>query len=124
VISAFIFHVVDPDPLTPNDEVNNVFWFPFDALLDSRRYVDHPVEHRPGTHAPGILVGEPGRHVVWGLTYRFLADFMEVLGQPLPQGWHTPSSSVSATARNQREGACDPESPDSKPAQSATGKDG
>lgn len=85
VISAFIFHVIDPDPLTPNYEVNEAFWFPFDALLDPQRYVDHPVEHRPGAHAPGILIGEPGRHVVWGLTYRFLENFLEVLGQPLPK---------------------------------------
>jgi 8-oxo-dGTP pyrophosphatase MutT (NUDIX family) len=85
VISAFIFHVIDPDPLTPNYEVNEAFWFPFDALLDPQRYVDHPVEHRPGAHAPGILVGKPGRHVVWGLTYRFLENFLEVLGQPLPK---------------------------------------
>jgi 8-oxo-dGTP pyrophosphatase MutT (NUDIX family) len=85
VISAFVFHVVDPDPLTPNYEVKEAFWFPFDALLDSQRYVDHAVAHRAGTHAPGILVGQPGRHIVWGLTYRFLEDFLEVLGQSLPK---------------------------------------
>ena len=94
VISAFVFHVVDPDPLTPNHEVEEAFWFPLDALLDSERYVDHRVEHRSGTNAPGILVGEPGRHVVWGLTYRFLEDFLQILGHPLPQRWHAPTSSV------------------------------
>ena len=85
VISAFVFHVVNPDSLTPNDEVKEAFWFPLDALRDSERHVDHPMQHGSGTHAPGILVGEPGRHVVWGLTYRFLEDFLKVLGHPLPQ---------------------------------------
>jgi hypothetical protein len=33
---------------------------------------------------PGILVGEPGRHVVWGLTYRFLELFMDAIEHPLP----------------------------------------
>ncbi len=27
--------------------------------------------------------GEPERHVVWGLTYRFLEFFFEVMGRPL-----------------------------------------
>jgi hypothetical protein len=36
---------------------------------------------------PGILVGEPDRHVVWGLTYRFLEIFLDVLGRPLPERW-------------------------------------
>jgi len=34
-------------------------------------------------HYPGILVGEPDRHVVWGLTYRFLELFFVALGRQL-----------------------------------------
>jgi 8-oxo-dGTP pyrophosphatase MutT (NUDIX family) len=93
VISAHVFHVVDSDPLVPNQEVKEAFWFPLDALTDPERHVDHPIQHGSLTHAPGILVGEPGRQVVWGLTYRFLEDFLRVLGQPLPQRRYTPSSS-------------------------------
>jgi hypothetical protein len=29
---------------------------------------------------PGILVGDPDRHVVWGLTYRFVEMFRSVAG--------------------------------------------
>jgi hypothetical protein len=29
-------------------------------------------------------VGDPERHVVWGLTYRFLDRMLLVLGHPLP----------------------------------------
>ena len=36
---------------------------------------------------PGILVGTPERHVVWGLTYRFLEVFFEIAGKPLPNRW-------------------------------------
>ena len=32
---------------------------------------------------PGILVGEPERHVVWGLTYRFLESFFQRRGPPV-----------------------------------------
>ena len=38
-------------------------------------------------HFPGILVGEPDRHVVWGLTYSFLESFFELVGTPLPNRW-------------------------------------
>ena len=93
VISAHVFHVVNPDPLTPNDEVKEAFWFPLDALSDPERHVDHPMQHQSGAHAPGILVGEPGRQVVWGLTYRFLEDFLKILGHPLPPRRHSPSPS-------------------------------
>jgi hypothetical protein len=36
---------------------------------------------------PGVLVGEPGRHVVWGLTYRFLERMLEILEHPLQERW-------------------------------------
>jgi hypothetical protein len=36
---------------------------------------------------PGIVVGEPDRHVVWGLTYRFLEVFFRALGRPFPDSW-------------------------------------
>ena len=34
-----------------------------------------------------ILVGEPGRHVVWGLTYSFLESFFRAVDHPLPDRW-------------------------------------
>jgi hypothetical protein len=38
---------------------------------------------------PGIVVGDPVRHVVWGLTYRFLEVFFEIVGRPLADRWGT-----------------------------------
>ena len=38
---------------------------------------------------PGIVVGDPVRHVVWGLTYRFLEVFYEIVGRPLADRWGT-----------------------------------
>jgi 8-oxo-dGTP pyrophosphatase MutT (NUDIX family) len=87
VVSAFVFHVTEPQPLVPNYEVRHSFWFPVESLLDSRRHIDHPVARGARTHFPGILVGEPDRHVVWGLTYRFLESFLQIIGQPLPERW-------------------------------------
>jgi 8-oxo-dGTP pyrophosphatase MutT (NUDIX family) len=87
VISAYVFHIEDPAPLRPNWEVEQAFWFPVASLRDADRHVEYPVARRDRTAFPGIVVGEPGRHVVWGLTYRFLEVFFEVVGQPLPNRW-------------------------------------
>ncbi len=84
VISAFVYHVPDPPRLVLNHEVREAFWFPLGELRDPERHVEY---RRTGlaTRFPGILVGEPERHVVWGLTYRFLEHFFQLVGCPLPR---------------------------------------
>lgn len=87
VISAFVYHAVDLPPLQPNWEVEQAFWFPVPALLDAGRRVEYAVRPDSELRFPGILVGTPDRHVVWGLTYRFLEVFFEIVGQPFPDRW-------------------------------------
>ena len=87
VVSAFVYHLAESQPLVPNHEVRQTFWFPVESLLDSQLHIEHTVPRGTGSHFPGILVGEPGRHVVWGLTYRFLESFLAIIGRPLPQRW-------------------------------------
>ena len=84
VVSAFVYHIADPPPLVPNHEVREAFWFPLAELLDPARSVGHRVGGASGVEFPGILVGEPRRHVVWGLTYRFLEVFFGLVGRRLP----------------------------------------
>ncbi len=86
VISAFVYHVEGDAPLVPNHEVEQAFWFPLTGLRDVERQVEHPFVYRE-RHFPGILVGVPDRHIVWGLTYRFLDVFLSIIGKPLPDKW-------------------------------------
>ncbi len=84
LISAFVYALPEPVALEPNHEVREAFWFPLRALEDPSRHVPyraHTLEF------PGILIGEPERHVVWGLTYSFLESFFRVVGRPLPNRW-------------------------------------
>ncbi len=83
MISAFVYYHPEPSELVLNHEVRKAFWFPVASLLDVERHVDYPAYQLNGLPYPGILVGEPGRHVVWGLTYRFLECFFELMGRPL-----------------------------------------
>ena len=61
----------------------SAFWVPVPALLDETFRVDTPFARG----FPGIQVGDPDRHVVWGLTYRFLELFLARIGHPLPSRW-------------------------------------
>jgi 8-oxo-dGTP pyrophosphatase MutT (NUDIX family) len=100
VISAYVFRVrsaVDP---VPNHEVREAFWFPVAGLLDPARHVDYRIP-RGGPAFPGILVGVPKRHVVWGLTYNFLESFFHLVGRPLPDRW---SDETRRYARRVHEG--------------------
>ena len=89
VISAHAYEVDSGDRplLLERAEVADAFWFPVADLHDPSRHVrfETPaLRHRP---FPGIEVGVPDRHVVWGLTYRFLDIFFEAVGTPLPDRW-------------------------------------
>ena len=84
VISGFVFHHPEPEPLVPNYEVEQTFWFPLAGLRDPARHVVRRFGETGAFDYPGIVVGQPDRHVVWGLTHRFLQLFFEVLGSPLP----------------------------------------
>ncbi len=90
VISAYVYHAADPEPLDPNHEVEQAFWVPLRWLLDPERHVEHPMRLPGRPPFPGIRVGDPDRHVVWGLTYRFLESFFEIVGHPLPDRWQEP----------------------------------
>ena len=84
-VSAFVFYASDLSALALNHEIQDAFWFPLNSLSDRERHIDHPATVESDRLFPGILVGEPGRHVVWGLTYRFLDQLLEILGRPLPE---------------------------------------
>ena len=77
VLSAFVYRIDARAVLVPNHEVREALWVPVARLVDPV----HRVRHRWGlTRFPGILVGEPGRHVVWGLTYQLVEELLRVGG--------------------------------------------
>jgi ADP-ribose pyrophosphatase YjhB (NUDIX family) len=100
VISVYVYRADASTRLVTNDEVRSAFWFPISALTDAARCVTHAVRGLP---FPGILVGEPGRHVVWGLTYSFLESFFSALGRPLPDRWGPELRDYARGARRPQE---------------------
>jgi len=79
VLSAFVYRMDRPPPLVPNHEVRTALWVPMPALVDPARHV--PYRWGPLSYF-GVLVGEPDRHVVWGLTYQLLEGLFDRIGVP------------------------------------------
>jgi 8-oxo-dGTP pyrophosphatase MutT (NUDIX family) len=88
VVSAHVFHVPEPGPFVLEErEVADAMWFPVADLLDAARHVDYSTPKAGEMKFPGIVVGNPERHIVWGLTYRFVDIFMAAIQMPLPDRW-------------------------------------
>jgi 8-oxo-dGTP pyrophosphatase MutT (NUDIX family) len=77
VLSAFVYRTDRPAPLVPNHEVRAALWVPMQSLVDPARHVSH---RRGPLSYPGVLVGVPDRHVVWGLTYQLLEGLFDRIG--------------------------------------------
>ena len=77
VLSSFVYRLDARVPLTPNHEVREALWVPVTRLVDP----EHRVSHRWGVgRFPGIRVGAPDRHVVWGLTYGLVEELLRIVG--------------------------------------------
>jgi len=88
VVSGHVYYLASPEPLRLQpSEVREAFWFPVSDLLEPDRHVPYYSPLMKDFEFPGILVGQPDRHVVWGLTYRFLDIFLGAIARPLPNRW-------------------------------------
>ncbi|MCP4069187.1 MAG: CoA pyrophosphatase, partial [Phycisphaeraceae bacterium] len=87
VVSAYVFHASSPDELLLEEkEVADAIWVPLTHLTHPENLVHYPMQY--GEHEimfPGIGMGPGDPRVVWGLTYRFLEIFFEIIGHPLPE---------------------------------------
>lgn len=85
VISAFVYFTPQAVEAQPNHEVATALWVPLGRMLDPERHVLRRFFTHGDTLYPGVRVGESDKHIVWGLTYRFLDMFFRVAGRPLPK---------------------------------------
>lgn len=87
-VACFVYHLATPVRPVLSHEVHDAFWFNLDELWQPQRQVTTAV-HFDGRllEAPAIRL-HPQRPVLWGITYRLISQFRQVLlcgeEQPLP----------------------------------------
>ena len=97
IVSAHAFHIPEHQEfLLDPREVQQAFWFPLAGLHEVDRQVEHVIPEMPEVRFPGIVVGEPDRHIVWGLTFRFLERMLHVIEHPFSARWGNLSQFVDA----------------------------
>ena len=86
VISCFVYETGQVDTLSLSEEVAEVFWVPLQTLIDPRRHRLTTVLFRgERLQRPAIDLRGPGRTVLWGITYRLVCQFLQILGrEPIP----------------------------------------
>lgn len=82
-VACFVYAIFEGVEVAPNDEVRDVFWTPFAHFADSTRWQRLNLE---GWHnMPAIDLLGANRPVLWGLTYRMVAQMAGFAGVDLPE---------------------------------------
>ena len=84
-VSCFVYGVDDPPPLVLNEEVRDLFWVALADLRAPARHVSAPVRFGGEILARrAIRLPQPGKPVLWGITYRLVMQFLQLLGPGKP----------------------------------------
>ena len=81
-VSCFVYGLPpSPTVITPGDEVRTIYWVPLTDLCAPERHMSTPVLFSGSNlTAPAIRILEPGNTPLWGITYRLVMQFLQVLG--------------------------------------------
>ena len=80
VVSGFVYSAVKSGAFGLNQEIQDAFWIDLTDLLDPERQKEYRFQSQGLERAlPAIDLLGPGRPLLWGLTYRFVAQFLTLL---------------------------------------------
>lgn len=111
LVSCFVYATGDRPVLAPNHEVSRAFWYCLDELCrpERHRIETFPWRGEPTTQPVVALLG-PGEPLLWGITYRLLRNFFDIVGiafsaaAPLPSSqstleWESAPAGIPAKVR-------------------------
>ena len=79
-VSCFVYGLLQPVQPVLSHEVHDAFWYGFDELTASKRQVSSKVNFDGRQlDAPAIDLGLPDKPVLWGITYRLVSQFRQVI---------------------------------------------
>jgi hypothetical protein len=85
-VSAFVYGLRADPPLRPNYEVAEAFWTPLAHCTDPARQAVREFTYLERSRPlPTLrLIDADDAPVLWGITYKFMDDFMRRIGRPIP----------------------------------------
>ncbi len=93
-VSAFVY-ALDGDPvLKPNHEIRAAFWSPLIHMTDPARQATRSFSYlERSMPLPTVrLLDDSRAPVLWGITYKFMDEFMRRVGRPIPfMPWSDPA---------------------------------
>ena len=79
-VSCFVYGLTEQVEPQVSHEVHDVFWFGLHELIAPQRQLTAQVSFGGRLlEAPAIDLGLPGKAVLWGITYRLVNQFREIL---------------------------------------------
>ena len=80
-VSCFVYEAGSIGPFSFSDEVQDAFWVPLAELVAPTRHIMAPVRFGADTfERPSIRLPAAGKPVLWGITYRLVMQFLDVVG--------------------------------------------
>ena len=85
-VSAYVYGISGDPSLRPNHEVRDAFWTPLHHCTDPHRQSVRDFSYLDvSMPLPTIrLLEDDNAPVLWGITYKFMDDFMSTIGRPIP----------------------------------------
>ena len=84
-VACFVYLVTVAPPLLLSDEVREAFWVPLESLADRKRRITAQIGFDGRTvTTPAMVLPEPDRPLLWGITYRLIAEFLEIALEERP----------------------------------------
>ncbi len=85
-VSAFVYGIEGDPKLVPNYEVREAFWTPLAHFTDPDRQEEREFGYlERSMPLPCVRLLEDERApVLWGITYKFMDDFMKRIDRPIP----------------------------------------
>ena len=87
LVSGFVYAIEAPRAFRLNREIEAVFWIPISRLTDPERQVHYrfPQGDDDARLHPAVDLLGPGRPLLWGITYRFAAQLLQLTGREMPR---------------------------------------
>ena len=85
-VSAFVYGIEGDPKLVPNYEIAEAFWSPLahSTAADRQEMRDFTYANVVSTLPTIRLLDDPRAPVLWGITYKFMDEFMTTIDRPIP----------------------------------------